>query len=169
MEGGFEGWAADGRPISMDQIPVPTIDPFKPAFPCCGIFQQSAEVAANPNAPSASLVAATDRMFDRIPDDFGAITAEELEQEISANPSLVVIDLRPTSALAENQPIEAPNFMNIPFEKLIDERELWPKDKSTPVVVYCEDGTVSPIAMTIFWAWGYQNTRELQGGIAAWK
>ena len=168
LDGGFEAWAAAGQPVKYDQIPVPTIDPFKPAFPCCGIYQQSAEVKANPNAPSASLVAATDRMFDHIPENFGAITVEELEQEILADSSLVVIDLRPSSMLKENQPIKAPNFLNIPFESLIEKRELWPKDKATPIIVYCQDGTVSPVAMTIFWTWGYQNTRELQGGIAAW-
>ena len=166
LEGGFEAWAAAGRPISMDPIPVPVIDPFKPAFPCCGIYQQSAEVAANPNAPNASLVAATDRMFDRIPDGFGAITMEELQHEILVNPSLVLIDLRPTDASGAHQPFKSPNLVNIPFSKLVEARESWPEDKSSAIVMYCEDGSLSPLAMTVFWAWGYQNTRQLQGGVA---
>ncbi len=169
LAGGFEAWAAAGKFISHDPIPVPKIDPYKPAFPCCGIFEESAEVPTNPNAPSASLVAATDRMFDHIPENFGAITQEEFDQKISTDPSLVVIDLRTAATLIENKTIIATNSLNIPFDQLVEERDSWPKDKSTPIVVYCQDGTVSPIAMTIFWSWGYLNTRELQGGLNSWK
>jgi rhodanese-related sulfurtransferase len=170
LEDGFSGWTAANQPISTDPIAVPEIDPFKPAFPCCGIYEQSSESdVVNPDAPDAALVAATDRIFKQVPGDFGVVTAAEFEQDLQQNAELVVIDLRPSDTLGVEPVVQAANLLNIPFANLIASRDLWPVGKTTPIVLYSEDGILSTVAKAIFWAYGYEEVRDLGGGLAGWR
>lgn len=173
LEGGIKHWVDVGGTLEQGQILVPEVDPLKPAFPCCGIYDVSVEseddLQLSVDAPDAALVAAIDRMFDKIPANSGGITAEELTFELEQAADLVLIDLRsPTLTTSEGE-IEASNHLHIPFDKLIEYRDRWPANQEVDLIVYSQDEQDSVIAMTILWTYGYRNVRSLIGGYAAWS
>jgi len=173
LKGGLQSWAEEGNAIERDKIVIPEVDPLKPAFPCCGISTPSRDtqdnLKLNIDPPDPSLIAAVNRMFDRIQANFGEITAAELAQELEQNPDLTLIDLRPVDVLAAEGEIKTQNQIQIPFEKLIEYKSKWPANKETPIIVYDEGGKNSSIAMIILWVYGYRDVRMLSGGFDTWS
>ncbi len=172
LEGGIKSWLGVGGILEQSQIFVPEVDPLKPAFPCCGIYDVSVEseeaLQLNVDAPDAALVAAIDRMFDKIPANFGGISADELAHDLEQNPDLIFLDLRlPSEVLSEGK-IKAGNYLNVPFEKFIANKDQWPTSLDADVIVHSQDERQSVIAMTILWVYGYRNVQFLIGGYAAW-
>lgn len=173
LEGGTDRWMAEGGKLEQGQIYVPEVDPLKPAFPCCGIYDVSVEsedaIQLSVDAPDAALVAAIDRMFDKIPANQGGITPTQLMLELEQSPEIMLIDLRSNLNVAVDGEIEALNKLKIPLEKLIESREQWPSNLDTDIVFYSQEDIDSVIAMTIFWTYGYRNVRSLVGGYTAWS
>jgi rhodanese-related sulfurtransferase len=134
------------------------------------IVEGAAEEALVLNAaePDPALVTLIDKALSNIPDGWGGITAEQLNTELAENPDLVVIDVRRTEELEENGIIEAANFIHIPLEDFISQKELWPADKSAPIAIYCGSGHRSTMAMTILWSYGYEDVRSLKSGFGGW-
>jgi len=134
------------------------------------IVEGAAEEALVLNAaePDPALVTLIDKALSGIPEGWGGITAEQLNTELVENPDLFVIDVRRTEELEENGIIEAANFIHIPLEDFIAQKELWPADKSAPIAIYCGSGHRSTMAMTILWSYGYDDVRSLKGGFGGW-
>ena len=122
----------------------------------------------NAAEPDPNLVTIIDEALSSIPEGWGVITAEQLNTELAENPDLVVIDVRTPGELEEKGVIEAANFIHVPLEDLVAQKELWPADKSTPIAVYCGSGHRSTMAMTILWSYGYEDVRSLKGGFGGW-
>ncbi len=80
----------------------------------------------------------------------------------------MVIDVRTPGEVAEKGYIEAPNYIHIPLETFVDQQELWPADKDTPIVIYCGSGHRSTMAMAILWSYGYSDVGSLKGGFGGW-
>ena len=99
---------------------------------------------------------------------WGAIGADDFNLATAENPDLVVIDVRKQAELEENGVIEAPNWIHIPIEQFVAQKDLWPADTETPIVVYCGSGHRSTIAMAMLWAYGYDNVSSLRGGFGGW-
>ena len=80
----------------------------------------------------------------------------------------MVVDVRTQAEVDEKGVIEANNFHHIPLEELVGRKAEWPADKSAPIVVYCGSGHRSTMAMTILWAYGYEDVLSLKGGFGGW-
>ncbi|WP_290902804.1 rhodanese-like domain-containing protein [Ferroglobus sp.] len=57
----------------------------------------------------------------------------------------------------------------IPYNKIEEFADILPKDKNTPILVYCRSGQMSKIAASKLAQMGYKNIYELDGGILAWQ
>ena len=60
-----------------------------------------------------------------------------------------------------------PGAVNIEWRQVLAKRSEIPKDK--PVLVYCNQGTLSAQAGLALRLAGYENARILQGGMSEWK
>jgi len=99
---------------------------------------------------------------------FGVTTPEMLNSALAEDPDLVVIDVRKQSELDEKGTIDAPNLVTIPLEDFIARSADWPaSDKS--ITVYCGSGHRSTMAMTMLFAYGYEDVTSLKGGFGGWK
>ncbi len=92
------------------------------------------------------------------------ISPAELQQKLSANEDIVLIDVR------EPEEHEAFNIggLLIPLPDIMSHASEIPKDK--PVVLYCKMGIRSKIAIQrLSDKYGFTNLVNLTGGMEAWK
>lgn len=147
-EKSFAGWVEAGYQV-MAGLPVKAL-------------------ARNEAKPNPSLVAAVDKALTNLPEGYGAVEAGKLKEDLAAVPGLVLIDVRSADEIKENGSIESANSLSIPLEELVTRRSEWPAEKSTPIVIYCDTGYKSAIAMQILQTYGYTDVRSLNGGLNAW-
>jgi rhodanese-related sulfurtransferase len=146
--GSFGGWLEGGYPVVEGAAAEPMV----------------LEVAQ----PDPALLAVADRALSNIPEGWGGITAEQLNTDLAENPDLVVIDVRRQEEVDEKGVIEADNYIHIPLEEFVAQKDLWPADPETPIVIYCGSGHRSTMAMAILWAYGHNDVRSLKGGFGGW-
>lgn len=89
-----------------------------------------------------------------------ATLAERLQS--SASPALLDVRTPP-----EWQSRRLPGAMHLPLNHLPERLDQVPRDR--PVVVYCQGGYRSAIAVSLLLRAGFQNPADLAGGIAAWE
>ena len=77
----------------------------------------------------------------------------------------VLIDVSEPAEYAAAHPVGA---KSVPLAGLEASRDL-PKNKSLPLVVVCPTGTRAPRALAVLKKLGFENTRVLAGGLAAWR
>lgn len=92
-----------------------------------------------------------------------SITREELKGWLEEQKDFVLVDVR------EEWEHQAYNIggLLIPMGELMSQKNLIPQDKD--VVIYCEKGIRSTIAIQRLESVGYKNLINLQGGMSAWK
>ncbi len=92
-----------------------------------------------------------------------SITREGLKGWIKEQKDFVLVDVR------EEWEHQAYNIggLLIPMGELMSQRNLIPQDKD--VIIYCEKGIRSTIAIQRLESAGYNNLINLQGGMSAWK
>ena len=79
----------------------------------------------------------------------------------------VVVDVRERSASA---PSHIPGALLIPLDVLSTRLAEWSIDKSTPIVVYCNEGTVrGPKGTAVLNQAGYSQAVNLKSGIEGWR
>ncbi len=147
-EGSFSGWVEKGYPVVEGTAAEP--------------------MELNAFEPDPQLLAAMQEMLHNIPEGYGGISVEDLNTLLVENPDVTLIDVRTTTELEENGVIEATNWIHIPLEEFINQKDQWPAELDTPIVVYCGSGHRSTIAMTILWAYGYTDVLSMRGGVAEW-
>ena len=146
---GFADWKDAGNPVA-DGVPE--------------------AVALNAAAVDESLALAADTYLVGIKDhgsNYGIITADDLNLAIGENPDLVVVDVRTQGEVDEKGYIDAPNWIHIPLESFVDSRVDWPA-LDAPIAVYCGSGHRSTMAMTMLFAYGYNDVTSLTGGFGGW-
>lgn len=77
---------------------------------------------------------------------------------------MVVIDARDKGQFDKGH---IPGAVNIEWRQVLAKRSQIPKDK--PVLLYCNQGTLSAQAGLALRLAGYENVRILQGGMSEWK
>lgn len=93
------------------------------------------------------------------------ITASELKKRIEAGEVLLILDVRETSEFEETNI----NGKLIPLGTLpqkVDEIEDW---KNKEVIVHCRSGKRSANAQAYLEMQGFENVRNLEGGILAFN
>ncbi len=94
----------------------------------------------------------------------GKVNAAEAVRLINREKA-VLIDV---SDVAEYANSHAAGAKSIPLAKLETTSDL-PKNKALPLVVVCPTGTRSARAVAILKKLGFENSRALAGGLAAWR
>ncbi|MGQ9910740.1 MAG: rhodanese-like domain-containing protein [Candidatus Flexifilum sp.] len=115
-------------------------------------------------AVDADVLAAVDAYLSALPQGFGMITAADLAVALVENPPLL-IDVRSDAELA-NGYLEG--AQHIWINEFLARRAEWPADKTAEIVVYCQAGYRGAIAMVLMELLGYENVRNLAGGVNAW-
>lgn len=91
------------------------------------------------------------------------IKASELIERLDAGEALALLDVR--------EPIEYHTFniggTNIPVGKLINDAEELELDKDEEIIVLCQAGVRSKTAQAVLRQQGFQNIRNLTGGLLA--
>jgi rhodanese-related sulfurtransferase len=98
---------------------------------------------------------------------YGGISADDFNVALADNPDLVVIDVRRQEELDSKGYIDAPNFIHIPMEQFVANKEMWPAADDS-VVIYCGSGHRSTMATAILGAYGYKDVLSLKSGFGGW-
>lgn len=93
------------------------------------------------------------------------ITVQELSEKLKAGDSFVLIDVR--------EPWEYEEFnigaKLVPVGELVNRIGELEEYKASEVVVHCRSGARSAMAQGLLMAHGFQNVRNLKGGMMAWQ
>lgn len=93
-----------------------------------------------------------------------SLTIDELFDEQAAGKTPFLLDVRRDQEFASGH---LKGAVHIPLSDLSSRILEVPKDK--PIVVYCRSGARSSRAMKLLMSKGYDNLRNLTGGILAWR
>ncbi len=100
-----------------------------------------------------------------LPENFYAVKADKLAEEL-AGEAPVLIDVRSAAEWEKDGYIEG--AIHLPFNEVFANLDKLPaKDK--PVVIYCASGHRGAIILMALKLMGYENVRNLAGGLNAWK
>jgi len=100
-----------------------------------------------------------------LPEGFYSVKSDKLAEEL-VDAAPVIIDVRPTADWDKDGYIEG--AINIPFNDFFASLDKLPA-KDANIVVYCASGHRGAIIMMSMRLMGYENVRNLAGGIGAWK
>jgi len=92
---------------------------------------------------------------------------------LSTSEAVMLINREKASLIDVSEPAEyaaahAAGSKNVPFGTLESSNAL-PKNKALPLVVLCPTGARASRAVAILKKLGYENSRALSGGVAAWR
>ena len=110
----------------------------------------------------ASIFILTGFMFQK-PDYLKMITATELNQ-VMQKEDIVLIDVH----TPEQQHIKGTDLV-IPYNEIEKYQDKLPKDKNTPIYLYCQGGPMGEAAAKSLYELGYRNLYNLEGGAKAWR
>ena len=97
--------------------------------------------------------------------EYGAVTVEQAATIIEDNSELVIVDVRTLAEYSEGH-IEGSINVCVGCDPTDILNYLMKEDE---ILLYCESGYRSAIAMRILFENGYSTVFNLQGGIVAWK
>lgn len=93
-------------------------------------------------------------------------TPQYLKETMDKGIPAVLIDVRPSE---ESEKAHIDGAVSIPSQKISVSKNVFPADKSAPMILYAADTRSAENAFTIVRGWGYGNTSVLEGGIESWK
>jgi rhodanese-related sulfurtransferase len=101
-------------------------------------------------------------MFQK-PDYVKSITPAELNQLMHTG-DIFLVDVH----TPEQQHIKGTDLV-IPYNEIEKYQDKFPKDKNTPIYLYCEGGPMGNAAARSLHELGYDNISNLEGGANAWR
>jgi len=110
----------------------------------------------------ALIILVTGCMFQK-PDYVTLISATELNQ-LMQQQDLFLVDVH----IPQQRHIKGTDLF-IPFNEVKEHTDQLPKDKNTPIYLYCEGGPMGNAAARTLYELGYRNLNNLDGGTNAWK
>lgn len=144
LQGGMGAWVGEDFPT--------TVEPFMP------------ETGEAPEI-DADVFAATNDYLTNLPEGYGLVRADALNTELIENSDIILIDVRSPEEW-ENGYIAGTEFVWI--DEFMSNRDMWPQDTSATIVVYCGSSYRAGIAAVMMELMGYEDVRNLVGGINAW-
>lgn len=103
--------------------------------------------------------------LSNLPEGFYSVKSDKLAEEL-VDAAPVLIDVRTTADWDKDGYIEG--AINIPFNDFFASTDKLPA-KDQAIVVYCASGHRGAIIMMAMRLMGYENVRNLAGGLGAWK
>jgi putative YphP/YqiW family bacilliredoxin len=155
--------------------------PYPPSSPCAGLFRDGKlvhmiERHQIEGQTAGALAKIFTSVYDRycgetIDESVGVhdpladleVSVEEVREKISVNADLALLDVREAWE-AEKGKIEGSQLADNALGQEIVKS--WPRERE--IVVYCEHGSRSMQAVQFLRQHGFENTRSLSGGFAAW-
>jgi rhodanese-related sulfurtransferase len=110
----------------------------------------------------AFIVIVTGCTFQK-PDYLKVITSTELNR-IMQNEDIFLVDVH----TPEQRHIKGTDLF-IPYNEIEKYKDKLPKDKNTPIYLYCEGGPMGNAAARSLYELGYRNLINLEGGTKAWR
>ncbi len=111
---------------------------------------------------TALILLVTGCMFQK-PDYVTLISATELNQLLQKQ-DIFLVDVH----IPQQRHINGTDLF-IPFNAIKEHTNELPKDKNTPIYLYCEGGPMGNAAARTLYELGYRNLINLEGGTNAWK
>ena len=96
------------------------------------------------------------------PDGLIVISPQELNAVIQ-KADIFLVDVH----VPEQRHIKGTDLF-IPYDEIADHLEKFPKDKQTPIYLYCEGGPMANSAARVLMNEGYKKVYNLEGGADAW-
>jgi rhodanese-related sulfurtransferase len=96
---------------------------------------------------------------------YGSVAAAKLNEELADQPPFV-LDVREASEVEKDGFIEG--AVNIPVREVLTNLDKLPA-QDEPIVIYCASGHRGGMVMAALKLLGYENVRNLGGGLGAWK
>jgi len=97
------------------------------------------------------------------PEYLKMLTPAELRQ-VMQNGDIFLVDVH----TPQQEPIKGTDLV-IPFNEIEKYQDKLPKDKNTPIYLYCKGGPMGNAASKTLHELGYLNLYNLEGGAMAWK
>ncbi len=140
---------------------APVVEPTTPP-----VVEPTAVPTEDPQ-PELDVLALWSGLVAELPADkgYGTVTATKLNEELADKPPFL-LDVRETAELEKDGYIEG--AVNIPIRQLLDNLDKLPA-QDQPIVIYCASGHRGGFALAALKLLGYQNVRNLAGGLGAWK
>jgi rhodanese-related sulfurtransferase len=113
-------------------------------------------------AVMALIIFVTGCMFQK-PDYVKMISAPELNR-VMQNGDIFLVDVH----TPEQRHIKGTDLF-IAYNEIEKYQDKLPKDKNTPIYLYCEGGPMGNAAARSLYELGYRNLTNLEGGTKAWK
>ena len=122
-------------------------------------------------APDADLAALYNEVLSNVPEGYGVLIVDDLNLLLAEEPDMTVLDVRRLEEVEEKGVVDTGEvaFAHIALEEMINEKANWPADKAAKLSVYCGSGHRSTMAMTMLWAYLYEDVLSLKGGFGAWE
>jgi rhodanese-related sulfurtransferase len=145
LVGGFDAWVGADMPIVEEAVEV--------------------EAGEMPDIDE-ELVEYVAEYLAELPEGFGGVGANALFEEMFETMPDYLIDVRSDEEWADPGYIDGAEHLWI--NEFIQNLDEWPEDLDANIVVYCGSGYRGNIAATVMGLLGYENVRNLSGGVNAW-
>ncbi len=104
-------------------------------------------------------------MIDNARRSADAIDVGEVDDLLESEDKPVILDVRTVEAFAQEH---LEGSINIPLDDLREDSHGLPGDRETQIITVCNVGKISLSGMLVLKSMGYQNVRNLMGGLTAW-
>jgi len=119
-----------------------------------------------PQAWGADLQQSVDAYLSQLPADFETVSCKTLSTKQSVGENVFVLDVREP---AEYQAGHIEGAVNIPIRTLAKNLDKLPADKATSIAVVCKSGIRAAYATMTLKMLGYNNVKDVVGGMLAWE
>ena len=147
LGGGLGGWKKANLPVLTGSLP------------------EAPAVISTPIIADQALYEMLNGFFTSIPEGFYTVKSDKLAEEL-AGTAPVLIDVRSVAEWDKDGYIEG--AINIPFNDFFTSLDKLPA-KDQAIVIYCGSGHRGAIVLMALNLMGYENVRNLGGGLGAWK
>jgi rhodanese-related sulfurtransferase len=119
-----------------------------------------------PQAWGSDLQQSIDAYLTQLPADFETVSCKTLATKHNVGENVFVLDVREPDEFKGGH-IEG--AVNVPIRSLAKNLDKLPADKATPIAVVCKSGIRAAYATMTLKMLGYNNVKDVVGGMLAWE